>query len=453
MIPGCALTHFHVKSRCAGNLLELTLLSRNPVRGQVRLLEGDGQVTMEGTNLVVYGVLGPLTPSGNLWRLTQHVLKNELQKECYICDTMNVRVVLKVGDSTCGMGISCQQKGSSRIVNMEDKLGKANNRIFSEPLPTTTQSPPVSRVPPVTSGTEPSVQDPANTAKTTMTLTYSESNPDMSGTAVSGMVSLGTRMSLILSVYSKEVTLDLHVVKCLAKGDDGRGVQLVKDGCSASSVMGEFKEVLGIVQESSFGSHSVRKVSQFADLRAFNFRRSPQNITLICTIKMCGGECTERPPCVISDINLGRSTRPPVPIFTQEVTLGKVFHVGGLPLNPASDISVLMLDTDSPNSPPVLTEKHPDDCISRKAVLLLLGFVTCVYLGLLLLCIYCVRRSAAKAVKKHYMEDYESPPKALFSEYNSPRRRTPQTSPAHTTFSINTEEYKSPSYQKNAKQI
>ncbi|XP_068217324.1 uncharacterized protein [Palaemon carinicauda] len=459
MIPGCNLVHFHVKSRCSGNLLELTLLSRSPLRGQVRLLEGDGEVFMDGTNLVAYGVLGPLSPSGNMWKLTKDVPKDDLQRECFICDNMSVRVVIRADEATCGMVVTCQQKGASRIISVEDTLVDVDQEV-NKPVPrphVTTQSP----VPPASKsgsnspqGGEPPIQDPGNTAKTTMTLVYSPDNiniEEMAGMPVTGRVSIGTRMNLILSVFSKDIALDLHVVRCQAKSDDGRGVFIVKDGCSISSVIGEFRETLNIVQESSFGTHTVRKVSQYAEVRAFNFRRSPQNITLICTIKMCGGECTERPTCVDSEINLSRSTRPPVPIFTQEVTLGKVFHVGGFPLDPSPDIANLMLDTD-PNKGGPIPGRCPDGCIAFRTVIIMLCFITGVYLVITLVAIYYVRRSSTKDMKSYRMDDFESPPRSYYPEYSSPRRRTPQTSPEQTSFTISSEEKSSPSYGKKVKE-
>ncbi|XP_066941058.1 uncharacterized protein [Macrobrachium rosenbergii] len=460
LIPGCDLVHFHIKSRCSGNLLELSLLSRSPLRGQVRILEGDGEVLMEGTNLVAYGVLGPLAPSGNMWKLTKDVLKEDLQKNCYICDNMSLRVVIEAEEATCGMVVTCQQKGSSRIVNVEDRLVDLDDEIPPQRLPQPeVKSPPPAPPAPNSGpsslqGGDPPIQDPGNTAKTTMTLVYSPDNiniEEMAGMPVTGRVSIGTRMNLILSVFSKDVALDLHVVRCQAKSDDGRGVYIVKDGCSISSVIGEFRETLSIVQETSFGSHTVRKVSQRAEVKAFNFRRSPQNITLICTIKMCGGECTERPTCVDSEINLSRSTRPPVPIFTQEVTLGKVFHVGGFPLDPSPEISNLMLDTD-PNRGDPIPGNCPDGCVAFRTVIVMLCFITGVYLFITVVAVYYIRRTASKDMKGYHMDDFESPPRAYYPEYNSPRRRTPQTSPEHTSFSISSEEKNSPSYGRKVKE-
>ncbi|XP_064112710.1 uncharacterized protein LOC135219686 isoform X2 [Macrobrachium nipponense] len=459
LIPGCNLVHFHIKSRCSGNLLELSLLSRSPLRGQVRILEGDGEVLMEGTNLVAYGILGPLAPTGNMWKLTKDVLKKDLQKDCYICDNMSMRVVIEAEEATCGMVVTCQQKGSSRIVNVEDKLVDLDDEIPPQrsprpevalpPAPPAPKSGPSSH-----QGGDPPIQDPGNTAKTTMTLVYSPDNvniEEMAGMPVTGRVSIGTRMNLILSVYSKDVALDLHVVRCQAKSDDGQGVYIVKDGCSISSVIGEFRETLSIVQETSFGSHTVRKVSQHAEVRAFNFRRSPQNITLICTIKMCGGECTERPTCVDSEINLSRSTRPPVPIFTQEVTLGKVFHVGGFPLDPSPEISNLMLDT-NPNRGDPIPGNCPDGCVAFRTVIIVLCFITGVYLFITVVAVYYIRKTASKDMKGYRVDDFESPPRAYYPEYSSPRRRTPQTSPEHTSFSISSEEKNSPSYGRKVKE-
>lgn len=64
-----------------------------------------------------------------------------------------------------------------------------------------------------------------------------------------------------------------------------------QDGCSASRVMGEFREVLGVVHDETFGEHTVRKVTQFATMMAFNTKIEPQTMTVICNVKVNEAVC------------------------------------------------------------------------------------------------------------------------------------------------------------------
>lgn len=50
----------------------------------------------------------------------------------------------------------------------------------------------------------------------------------MNGVPVNEPLLVGTLMTLVISVYCKDITLDLHIIKCDAKGDDGLAVTLVK---------------------------------------------------------------------------------------------------------------------------------------------------------------------------------------------------------------------------------
>lgn len=45
---------------------------------------------------------------------------------------------------------------------------------------------------------------------------------------MSGAVSLGTKLILVLSAYSLGLPLDLHLVKCEARDEEGRAVVLLK---------------------------------------------------------------------------------------------------------------------------------------------------------------------------------------------------------------------------------
>lgn len=55
--------------------------------------------------------------------------------------------------------------------------------------------------------------------------------------------------------------------------------------------MGEFREVLGVVHDDTFGEHTVRKVTQFATMTAFNTKIEPQTMTVICNVKVSESNC------------------------------------------------------------------------------------------------------------------------------------------------------------------
>ncbi|ROT64124.1 hypothetical protein C7M84_017954 [Penaeus vannamei] len=241
----------------------------------------------------------------------------------------------------------------------------------------------------------------------------------MEGVPVSSRQTLGARMSLVISVLTRDITLDLHVSQCEGRSEDGSAVVLVQDGCSASRVMGEFREVLGVVHDETFGEHTVRKVTQFATMMAFNTKIEPQTMTVICNVKLCGGECAERPACVSSDINLGRGKRPPVPLFEKAVTLGKVFQVGGLPDEPSQEMLAMILTAEEGQPSQPRDGKSTflfDDCVPPRTFYIILSFLSAMYLMVLLACIYCVRRTTSKTVTKKFVDDYESPPRSLYQE-------------------------------------
>ncbi|XP_047491557.1 uncharacterized protein LOC125040842 isoform X2 [Penaeus chinensis] len=414
LTPGCAFAHFTVKSRCSGNLLELALSTRDPVRGQVMLMEADETVEMNGTHMVVYGVwVGRKTPSSRAWKLEKSVHRADVQAECDRCDSMGARVILTSGSKTCAIDVSCLKKGSSRMIELEPSTllkayGKAGGAVGGDEG----------------AGEKAENEDAvSNTAKTTMNIMHGD---EMEGVPVSERQPLGAQMSLVISVLTRDITLDLHVSQCEARSEDGSAVVLVQDGCSASRVMGEFREVLGVVHDETFGEHTVRKVTQFAIMMAFNTKIEPQTMTVICNVKLCGGECAERPACVSSDINLGRGKRPPVPLFEKAVTLGKVFQVGGLPDEPSQEmLAMILTEKGQPrDGKPVFLF---DDCVTPRTFYIFMGLLSAVYLLVLLACIYCVRRTTSKTVTKKFVDDYESPPRSLYQEYNSPRKRTPPT--------------------------
>ncbi|XP_045599493.2 uncharacterized protein [Procambarus clarkii] len=435
MAPGCSILNFSIKSRCSANVLELTASSRVPVLGKVSLVDGEGQVLMDGAYMVMYAVMvQPLAASGSGWRLGSGLLKADVNKECTVCDNLAIGILLQVGESTCMLGITCQQKGG-RIVSFtqaKDRSGGSSN-VVSTPAPTPA---------PATTFSHVSGQDPVNTAKTTISLLH---GLDLNGPVVTEVVNLGTKMSLVISVYCKDITLDLHMVKCQAKGDDGLSISLVKDGCSVSQVMGEFREVLGVVHESSFGVTPVRRVTQYAQIEAFNTRTSTQNFTIVCTIKMCSEECPEQPACVHSDVNIGRSKRPIISHFSQVVTLGKTFVVAGLSSSPSSEEASNILKSKAASGATSDTISAVGaKCMSFNHVYILVGILSGLYLAILGLALYCVHRSTTRTVVRSCMEDYESPKRAFYPEYSSPRKRSPKASPEYSTFTMNADECGSP---------
>lgn len=79
-------------------MLELTVTSRAPVLGQLMLLEGEGEVQMNGAYMVVYAVTGQQLSTGSReWMLTADLDKAVVNKDCPDCHTLNVQLVLQVG--------------------------------------------------------------------------------------------------------------------------------------------------------------------------------------------------------------------------------------------------------------------------------------------------------------------------------------------------------------------
>ncbi|XP_042236859.1 uncharacterized protein LOC121876044 [Homarus americanus] len=384
---------------------------------------------------VLYAVLDThSTITDARWRLVPELLKKDINKDCIICDVLSVRLVLKVGESTCGMEVFCQQKGGTNKIPTWGVPGAERAHGSLGTIPTNS----------VTSGPV-SPHDPTSTAKTTISILR---GLDMNGLPLTGEVGLGTKLVLVVSAYCKDVTLDLHLIKCQAKGEDGISIAIVKDGCSVAQVMGEFREVLGVVHESSFGATPVRRVTQYARLDAFNTRTTQQNISIVCTIKMCSGECVEQPSCVQSDINLGKSKRPTVSLFSQVVSLGKAFQAAGLSATPSEDkLSKNEQGVQSLGAGNAVDDLI-GDCISYHTLYILICLLTGIHLAILGWCIYCVRRTTTRTVVQSCMEDYESPKRALYTEYSSPRKRTPKSSPEYSSFSISTEAYNSPNYKR-----
>ena len=55
---------------------------------------------------------------------------------------------------------------------------------------------------------------------------------------MSGAVPLGTKLSLVVSAYSRDLPLDLHLAKCEARDEEGRVVVLLKVGIELKPVFG-----------------------------------------------------------------------------------------------------------------------------------------------------------------------------------------------------------------------
>ncbi|KAK8404233.1 hypothetical protein O3P69_000355 [Scylla paramamosain] len=405
VMAGCPIPHLSIKTRCFANVMEVTVASRMNLLGQLIMEGGDGRAEIKGAFLVAFAVVGG---AGKRGRLTTRLLRTDVHTNCDYCDHLVTQLYLKVGEVKCFLTGECPAQPS-----LPESLPSLPDPVY---FPATTAAGTVT-------------QDPTTTAKTTMTLL--EGSSGLEGVEVSGAVPLGTKLSLVVSAYSRDLPLDLHLAKCEARDEEGRVVVLLKDGCSVSQVLEDFREVV-----EAAGEPGMRRVSQYARLRVFNTRAAPQNITLLCILKVCSGECAERPACVHSDINLGRSKRPIASLYSRQVTLAKVFRVAGFPVN-------------RPTAPPVLSSKSPGEktecdcshlaaagssrgCLSYQMVYLVLGLSTAFYL-LVALCVYFfLRRPSPYALQKGYMEDTESPPRALYQEYSSTRRRSPQSSPEYS---------------------
>lgn len=81
--------------------------------------------------------------------------------------------------------------------------------------------------------------------------------------------------------------------------------------------------------------------------------------------QVCSGECPERPACVQSDINLGRSKRPIASLHARQVTLAKAFRVAGFPINRPNAAAAA-----APSQP---LSKAPCQCVPCLLLILSLG--------------------------------------------------------------------------------
>lgn len=77
--------------------MELIVTARSPILGQLILLQGMGQVQMNGAFQVVYAVLDRSVSSGGRnWRLTTDLYKSDVNVDCTDCHNLNVQLVLQV---------------------------------------------------------------------------------------------------------------------------------------------------------------------------------------------------------------------------------------------------------------------------------------------------------------------------------------------------------------------
>ena len=70
--------------------------------------------------------------------------------------------------------------------------------------------------------------------------------------------------------------------------------------------------------------------------------------------------------------------------------------------------------------------------MTYQMVYLVMGLSTAFYIMVALCFYYFLRRPSSYALQKNHMEDTESPPRALYQEYNCTRRRTPLSSPEYS---------------------
>lgn len=451
VVAGCQIPDLNVQARCFANVMEVSLVSRMALVGGLTMEGGDGWADMRGAYQVVYAVVGG---AGRRGRLTTRLLKPDVDVACDYCHYLTVLLYLKVDKVKCLLVGECAAAPTAPPRPPQTPTPAVYVPPTTTTTTTTTPPPPPSRA-----------HDPTMTAKTTMQLL--EDSTGLDGVDVSGPVSLGTKLSLVISAFSVGLPLDLHLVKCEARDEEGRAVVLLKDGCSVSQVLEDFREVV-----EAAGEPQLRRVSQYARLRVFNTRAAPQNITLLCTVKVCSGECPERPACVNSDINLGRSKRPIASLHARQVTLAKAFRVAGFPINrPNAAAAVPASQPQKPSAAGNTNNHHqqqqqpskdcdcshitqqqvdalarPRDCFSYRTLYLLIGLFAGLLLLFVLSAYYFLRRPSLYTLSKGHMEDTESPSRALYTEYSSPRRRTPQSSPEYSTLTMSKDARHSPMY-------
>ncbi|KAK3884082.1 hypothetical protein Pcinc_011618 [Petrolisthes cinctipes] len=447
MFPGCPFNHFILRARCWGNIVEVTVSTRAPTIGQLSVVGGRGQVIIDGAYQLMYVVML------REWKLTKELVKSDLEPNCPSCQHLKPQILLQVGEVTCGAEVECR-RGDIDDFNHIPVATPAPPHVTPPPLsshhvPSPYQLPQQQypqHQPPLRAAPVPASNTPLNLAS----LRESQQDPTLnaSGEEVKSPVTLGAKVNLVVSVSTSDLPLDLHVIKCEVRDEGSRSVTIVKDGCSSSQVMGEFKEVVTTTEDGNeAGSEEgVRRVvTQRAPLQIFNTRASPQNITIICVVKMCSMECPEKPSCVQSDINLGkRSKRPSWSLFSRQVTLSTTIPVLGFIHKPAASDSDKVIATGGVGDGETFNTHQYQNCVSYRTVYVMLSLLTGVYLIFLVMAILCSHRVTAKVVtggggggmnKKYFDDDSESPTRALYQEYNSPRKRTtPKSSPEHSVY-------------------
>ncbi|KAK4328966.1 hypothetical protein Pmani_000658 [Petrolisthes manimaculis] len=461
MFPGCPFNHFILRARCWGNIVEVTVSTRAPAIGQLSVVGGRGQVIIDGAYQLMYVVML------REWKLTKELVKSDLEPNCPSCQHLKPQILLQVGEVTCGAEVECRRSDIDDFNHIPVAIPAPPNVTPPPPsshhVPSPYQLPqqqypqhqPPLRAAPVPASNTPlnlaslreSQKDPTLNARSTLTIYHGDGGDD-SGEEVKTPVTLGAKVSLVVSVSTSDLPLDLHVIKCEVRDEGSRSVTIVKDGCSSSQVMGEFKEVVTSSEDGNeAGSEEgVRRVvTQRAHLQIFNTRASPQNITIVCFVKMCSMECPEKPSCVQSDINIGKkSKRPSWSLFSRQVTLSTTIPVLGFIHKPAASDSEKVIATGGGVDGEAFNIHQSQNCVSYRTVYVMLSLLTGVYLIFLVLAILCSHHVTAKVVtggsgggmkKKYFDDDSESPTRALYQEYNSPRKRTtPKSSPEHSVY-------------------
>lgn len=412
----CDLPNLDVYSRCFANVMEVTVTSRSALLGRISFQEAEGHIDISGNTVIFYAVYGRQTESGFMWRLQNGVTEYDVDVDCNSCHTLDLRMIVLVMEELqeknkrCVVDLTCIQPNMTDQSTIEISRGSQN------------ESPPsTSRV---------------HSAKTTLNILKGTSIDSEVLTQDHMPIELGTKMGLSISAYTKEISLDLHVLMCEARGEDGLTSTLTKDGCSVHHLVDEFREVLGMVHDPEIDDHHMVRVTQHTTFEVFNFSPKPQTMAIICKIKMCGGECDERPGCVKSEVNLGHRKQKSFTVFYEEVVLGQMLNVAGLPeLAGGPQNSGFLSNIIEPEEENFRSDKDGvkdtldlhANCIPRSMFYLSLFLLGGLFLLLLVLALYFSKTIVLPRMTSYKLQsdEVESPSRALYQEYSSPRRRSP----------------------------
>lgn len=419
----CDLPHLDVYSRCFANIMEVTVTSRSALLGRISFQEAEGHIDISGNTLVFYAVYGRQTVSGFMWELKKGVTAEDVWIACNDCHTLDLRMIVLVMEEfqeknkRCVVDLTCTQQ------NMPDQpsLGIAKVSQNKTPQDSVISGPSTSRV---------------HSAKTTLNILKGISMESEVLPQDHLPVDLGTKLGISISAYTREISLDLHILMCEARGEDGLTSALIKDGCSVHHMVEEFREVLGMVHDPEIDDHHIVRVTQHTTFEVFNFSPKPQTIAIICKIKMCGGECDERPGCVNSEVNLGHRKQKSFTVFYEEVVLGQMLNVGGVPeLAGGPQNSDFMSNIIEPEEERIGAIKEGEEntldihanCIPRSVFYLSLFVLGGLFILLLVLALYFSKAIVLPRMTsyKYQNDEVESPSRALYQEYSSPRRRSP----------------------------